>query len=238
MKRIIQIAVLSITTLLAAPLHAGILVLDTANLIQAMEQVAAWKKQYGQMVEQQEQLRQHYAAITGNRGMGSVASNPLLQAVVPADILKTYNDLQNLGANGLTPQARMQRDLVKIYDCEERRGADKVNCQRLLNNNAQLQALTQSAMSLVNQRTAQIQALQDQINTTGDAKAIAELQARLQAETTQVGNDANRLMLMRTMADAADRAAEQAIREKTMKSLSLSSDGSDTFTFVPPRRKP
>ncbi len=93
-------------------------------------------------------------------------------------------------------------------------------------------------MSLVNQRTAQIQTLQDQINSTGDAKAIAELQARLQVETTQVANDANRLMLMRTMSDAADRAAEQAIREKTMKSLALRGDGSDTFTFVPPGGKP
>lgn len=238
MKRTLQYMLLCCATVCAAPLHAGILVLDTANLAQAMEQVAAWKKQYSQMFEQQQQLRQQYAAITGNRGMGNIASNPLLQAVVPADILKTYSDIQNHGAKGLSGQARTLRDLIKIYDCEERRGPDKINCQRLLNNNAQLQALTQSALSLVNQRTAQIQALQDQINSTGDAKAIAELQARLQAETTQVANDANRLMLMRTMSDAAERAAEQAIREKAMKSLALRGDGSDTFTFVPPSGKP
>lgn len=237
MKRSIRIAMVAFT-ILASPVHAGILVLDTANLAQAMEQVAAWKKQYTQMMEQQEQLRQHYAAITGSRGLGSIANNPLLQAVVPADILKTYSEVQNLGAKGLTAQARTLRNLIKIYDCEERSGPDKLNCQRLLNNNAQLQALTQNAMSLVNQRTTQIQALQDQINTTGDAKAIAELQARLQVEATQVGNDANRLMLMHSMSEAADRAAEQAIREKTMKNLSLHGDGSDTFTYVPPGGKP
>ena len=40
-------------------------------------------------------------------------------------------------------------------------------------------------------------------------------------------------MLLRTLADAADRSAQQAIKEREMRTLSLTSDGSDTFIYHP-----
>ena len=216
--------------------NAQWLVLDAANLAQALEQMTAWKQQYQQMEEQKKQLHQQYSAATGSRGLGNFASNPKLQAMVPQDLVTSMNNLQTLGASGLSGQARTIRDQLKIYDCEDRATDSRIACQRLLNAAAQQQALTQAALALTNQRMAQIQALQDKINGTTDPKSIAELQARLQAETTQVGNDANRLALMRALGDEADRAADQAFRERTMKSLSRRNDGSETFRFDPTKR--
>jgi type IV secretion system protein VirB5 len=217
--------------------QASLPVIDVANLTQAMNQVNAWKQQYEQMAHQYAQLQQQYAAMTGTRNLGNIANNPALQAVIPPDVANLYTSIQQIGSGGMTPLAQSIRGRTKIYDCEGRAGTDLVGCQALLNNAAQLQALSQNAMSVVNQRVAQIQSLQNQINATNDAKAIAELQARLQAENTQVSNDANRLAVMKTLAETADRSAQQSIKERELKSLSLASDGTETFVYVPFSRR-
>lgn len=217
--------------------QAQFAVIDFANLMQALVQVDAWKQQYEQMANQYDQLRKQYDAMTGSRNLGDIASNPALRAVVPTDVAGLYTGIQANGAAAMTPAARALRDSTKIYDCEDRRDTDLVSCQALLGNNAQLQALSQSALSLVEQRGGQIELLQHQISATSDVKAIGELQAKLQVETTQVGNDANRLILMKMLADSADRGAQQAIKERELKNLSLTSDGSDTFVYVPFSRR-
>lgn len=214
------------------PAQAQFAVIDVANLTQALQQVMAWQKQYQQMNDQKSQLQQQYAAATGNRGLGSYADDPSLRALVPADLQQLYENLRTKGAAGLSANARTLREQARIYNCDDIKGADQTNCQRLLNNLAQYQALLANALTISSARTTQIQRLQQAINTTDDPKSIAELQARLQAENVQVGNDANRLLLMRSMAETADRAAEQALREKTLLSLSRHSDGSDTFHYT------
>jgi len=213
--------------------YAQYAVLDSANLAQAKQQVQSWSKQYNQMTDQLTQLKQLYASTTGNRGFGSMVNNPQLQGTVPPDLVQTYAALQKNGAGGLTSDAQMIRDQAKVYNCDNRSGTDLLTCQRILNGLAQQQALLQNALNLTGARADQIRSLQDKVSTTTDAKSIAELQARLQVESLQVNNDANRLQLMRALAEASDRSAEQAIHEKEMRSLSLHSDGSDTFHFVP-----
>lgn len=218
----------------AGPAGAAMPVIDAANLTQAINQVNAWKSQYQQMFQQIQQLQQQIKSSTGSRGLGNIVNNPQMQRAVPPEVLKIYSAVQSLQSNsGMTANARLIREASKIYDCENRSGGDLARCHGLLNSNAQLQAFGLDALKVVNQRVQQIQSLQDQIDSTNDSKSIAELQARLQAENTQVSNDASRLMLLRTLADAADRAAQQAIKEREMRSLSLTSDGSDTFIYHP-----
>lgn len=221
------------STGVAGAAQAQFAVIDFANLTQALLQVNAWKQQYEQMANQYSQLRKQYDAVTGSRNLGNISNNPSLQAVVPPDVAGLYSGIQSRGAPAMSPSARAMRDSSKIYDCEDRHGTDLISCQALLNNNAQAQILGQSALSLAEQRGGQIRALQNQINATGDVKAIGELQARLQVEAAQVGNDGNRLMLMKMLADGADRGAQQAIKERELQNLSLTSDGSDTFVYVP-----
>lgn len=214
--------------------HAGVMpVIDSANLAQAITQVKAWKSQYAQMMQQYKQLQDQHAAMTGSRGLGDILNDPALKGVVPADVANILEAIQGQGGAALTARALSIRNGSKVYDCEDRRGVDKTSCQAFLNTNAQTQAYQQDAMTLLNARSAQIQSLQGRINTTGDPKAIAELQARLLAEASQVNNDANRLAIMRAMSDSADRAAQQAIKERELRNLSLTSDGSDTFVYKP-----
>lgn len=207
--------------------HAGIPVLDAANLTQAILDVLAWAEQYGQMIEQIEQMTQQYDqmvqqydSLTGSRGLGDILNNQALQGVVPANLASTYASINSGGYSGLTSAAKSLRDASKIYNCEDRTGDAQVACQSILNSNSQNQANLQNALDLVQQRTSQIQSLQSQINSTSDPKAIAELQARIQSENTQVSNDANRIALMKATADAQQQAADQAHKERWLKNVS------------------
>jgi type IV secretion system protein VirB5 len=236
MKHYMSAALTAGLSLICNFASAQMLVLDGANLSQAVSQVASWKKQYDQMLQQHEQLRAQHAAMTGNRGLGSVASNPLLRQVVPDNVLQTYDAIQSSGGMAMTPAARAIRSKNRIYDCEGRTGEDRRTCQAWLNNNAQQLAYQQNALVMLDQRFRQIESLQGQISNTTDPKSIAELQARLQVEATQVANDGNRLLILQSMSASAERASQQAIRERQMKNMALTSDGTDTFVYKPYRK--
>jgi len=60
------------------------------------------------------------------------------------------------------------------------------------------------------QELNQIQSLMQQIDVTQDPKGVAELQARIQSESTAVGNEMTKLQLFRMLSDTEDRLiAEQ-----------------------------
>lgn len=235
MKRIPAAIWFSLSMLACAGANAQWAVFDAANLQQSVNQVTAWTKQYDQMVQQQQQLQAQKAAITGSRGLGMIANDPRLRGIVPDTAAQTFNAIQANGNTSMTPAAQTLRAASRLYDCENLTGRDRITCQAFLNNTSQTQAFQQSAMTSLTQRITQIQSLQGQINATADPKAIAELQARLQVETVQVNNDSNRLMIMKAMADSADRAAQQALKEQELKNIALTSDGTDTFVYRPTR---
>ncbi|CAH0356074.1 P-type DNA transfer protein VirB5 [Aquabacterium sp. CECT 9606] len=215
--------------------HAGIPVIDAANLAQSIQQVIAWANQYQQMVQQYQQLNQQYNSLVGSRGLGDIMNNQLLQNVVPTDVTTLLNSVNSGGYNSLTGAAQTLRQGVMIYNCGDRTGEAKQTCEAALNANAQVQSLQQTAMGLITQRVQQIQSLQSQINTTQDPKAIAELQARIAAENTQVSNDANRLAVMQANAQSAKEAADQAIKERGLKMLaSTAPAAANTFVYTAP----
>lgn len=231
--KVYTVLFIALSSALPSPASAQMAVVDASNLTQAIKQVDAWKKQFDQMAAQMKQLQAQQASMTGNRGLGTIYTDPRLQNTVSHDVSSTFDRIQQSGAGALTPAAAAIRNSSQIYNCDDRQGADRSTCQAFLSNNAQAQAYQQNAMLLLNQRMAQIQNLQSQINLTNDPKSVAELQARLAAESTQVSNDANRIMVLRAMSDSAERAAQQALKERELHNLSLRSDGTDTFVYRP-----
>lgn len=233
MKRAIACTVFTITALAGSGNLMAMPVFDAAAIAQAIKQVQAWKSQYDQMQLQIKQLEDQHAALTGSRGLGNIISDPVLRSTVPADAAQVFDALRTSGAAAMTTEAASIRNASKVYDCENRSGIDKTNCQAFLNTSAQAQAYQRNAMIRLNQRIDQINGLQGQINATNDPKSIAELTARLIAESTQVANDANRIVVMKAMSESADRATQQALKERELLNLSLTSDGSDTFVYTP-----
>lgn len=200
--------------------HAGIPVIDVANLAQSIEEVIAWAKQFEQMVQQIQQQQQQFNALTGSRNLGDILNNPAFKQIVPGDLAGVYNGISTGGFSGMTTAAKAIRSTNKIYNCADRTGSDKLSCETVLSLNSQGQANNQQALQIATQRTDQIQSLQSQINATNDPKSIAELQARISAENAQVANDANRIALMQYQEQLQRDAAEQARREKTLERLS------------------
>jgi type IV secretion system protein VirB5 len=231
-KKAILGIVVTLFTLGSSAAHAGVPVIDVANLAQAIQEVFAWAEQYAQMIEQLKQAKDQYDSITGSRGLGNVSNDPALQQAVPNDVASVYQAINSSGSSGLTSAAQAIRAATKLYNCDDRTGTDFQTCQAALNSGAQNQAYLDNAMQLVSKRVSQIQSIQDQINSTSDAKGIAELQARLQGENAQVTNDTNRINLLKAMTEAQQQAVQQSLKEAELKNLANNNNGSSTFTFV------
>lgn len=241
-KKYIATIVFAFSALGSNAAHAGIPVIDVAALAQAIQQVMAWGQQYQQMVQQYQQmlqqyqqLQQTYNSLNGIRNLGDVMNNPALKGIVPTDVGTVYTAINQAGAGSLSGVAQGIRTASKLYNCEDRTGADKTNCEAILSINAQSQAYEKNAMQIATDRVSQIQSLQSLINTTTDPKAIAELQARIAGEQAQIQNDANRLAVMKSMAETQMQAAEQARKERTMKMLASNApESAASFTYVTP----
>jgi type IV secretion system protein VirB5 len=147
------------------------------------------------------------------RGFGDLLNNPALKAVVPSDLGDSLNALNATGL--LSGRALAIRQASVLYDCGDVvDAAAKAACQAMLGQTAQAQALQNDTLALLDVRTVQIDALRAAINTTQDPKAIAELQARLEAEQAQAANDQSKVVLAQAMLAASREAAVQAQTER------------------------
>jgi type IV secretion system protein VirB5 len=187
----------------------GIPVFDAASVAQAISQLA----QLEQQVQQEIQL---FNSLNGSRGFGALLSNPVVANSLPANWLSTYTAIQNSGSAGLTSSAQALRSANEIYNCQDQTGVDQQLCQRQLNKPFQDKAFGEQAYQTELQELNQIQSLAQQIDATQDPKGIAELQARVQAETTIVGNEMTKLQLFRMLAEAEDKLIEEQKNELVM----------------------
>lgn len=195
--------------------HAtGIPVFDGAAAASNVEQMAKWVAQIQEMKNQLEQAKKTYDSMTGSRGLGNIMNNPALKNYIPADWQKVYDSVKNGGYNGLTSTAKTIRDSNKVYDgCATLTGASKETCARKAAQGAQDKDYIGNALSAANGRITQIEGLMNQISSTPDAKAIAELQARIASENNMMQNESTKLQLFKMMGDAEEKLIAQQERE-------------------------
>ncbi|MFT4504833.1 P-type DNA transfer protein VirB5 [Caballeronia sp. 15711] len=191
--------------------HAqGIPVFDAQNVVQAIATV-------GQLKEEVQQEIQLYQSMSGTRGFGELLDKPVLANSLPANWQGVYTAIQNGGYAGLTGSAQTLRSASEIYNCEDQTGIDQQICQRALNKPFQDKAFGIQAYQTELSELNQIQSLTQQIDVTQDPKGIAELQARIQSESTTVGNEMTKLQLFRMLADAEDRLIAEQQQELVLK---------------------
>ena len=204
--------------------HAqGIPVIDAAGLAQAVQTVT-------QLQQQLEQAKQLYASMNGARGLGSILNNPQLRNYLPENWQGVYDAVKSGGYNGLTSTAKVVRDANKIYDnCANQTGSAQTICYRQAAQAAQYKDFIGNALEASGKRLAQIEGLMGQINATGDAKAIAELQARIGVEQANIQNENTKMQLFKMMADAEEKLVAQQQRESTSKRTRRLSANSSVF---------
>lgn len=205
--------------------RAGIPVIDFANLMQAVQQVAAWMQQYQQMVQQIQQLQQQYAAITGGRGMETLLQmtnaqrnylppdyQQLMQAV--NGVSSTYAGLSGHVQSITAANAILTNGQLGTMTPEMRQVVEQGRKSA-----AMLSAMTQSAQQNSSQRFASLQQLISQIGAAGDTKAIQDLQGRIGAEQAMLANEANKLQALYQTAQAEELLRKQRARELAIRGI-------------------
>ena len=197
----------------------GIPVIDTANLVQTVQQVINDITKINNQVQQITQLQAHLSSINGMRKLGNVFNSPLLHNYVPPQAFKLVNAVQTSGYAGLGGTGKLLRDAGMVYNCADLAGTARTDCQAALAQPYQHKGLLQDAMSSAANRLAQIQSLMDQINATTDQKSVQEIQARIGAENALLAHEASQIQMLQGMADSEERIARSRDRERQYQML-------------------
>jgi len=205
----------------------GIPVIDVANLIQAVTQVMNDVTKIENQIQQIQALRDQLAGMSGARGLGDVFDSVALKNYVPSSAYTFMDAVESSGYAGLTPTARTLRDAQMLYNCLDRLGAARIECQAALAQPYQQKGLLQDAMKAASGRLDQIKALMTQVNGTSDQKAVLEIQARIGAENAMLAHEMSQVQMLIGMADSEDRIARSRDRERQAEMLSRTGKISD-----------
>ncbi len=201
------------------PAEATIPVIDVASLQQLVQSALSWQRQLQAMKSQLAQLEQTRTALTGARGMEQLLRQSVADRnYLPAD----WGALERLAQGDVSafPEiAARAKSLAqanaRLSDADLARlpttlRAFVMGARRAASTD---EALTQVAYERSSSRFASLGQLIDRIGTTGDAKAIAELQGRIAAEQAMLENEAVKLQSLAYSAEAARASAEVSRRE-------------------------
>ena len=226
-RRFLTVLTLITTTAFTSLANATLPVIDTANLSRAVQQVTAWAHQYSQMVQQLQnqiqqitQLQNTFQALTGDRGFGNLmngAADQLARRYLPDDMAQLYTLYTGSlvpGFSALTNRIQGLRSTLSSYPPGYFPAGSELESQlyRTLDALGAQHVMAEEAYHAVGNRTTTTENLMATIPFATDPAAIAQLQARIQAEQVLAQNEANRVALM-----AYQQAAQQ--REEDRKSL-------------------
>jgi type IV secretion system protein VirB5 len=205
----------------------GIPVIDIANLIQTITQVLNDVTKIANQVEQIEALQSQLASINGMRNLGNVYDSAALRNYVPANAYNLVNAVDSSGYGGLTATSKSLRDAQMIYNCLDRSGSARTDCQAGLAQPYQQKGLLQDAMRAASGRLDQIKSLMTQINGTSDQKAVLEIQARIGAENAMLAHEMSQVQMLTGMADSEERIARARDHERQAEMLNRTGKISD-----------
>lgn len=206
--------------------HAGIPVIDAANLAQAVQQVVAWGQQYSQMVAS---LQNQLAAIKnmeGNFGMGALSAAGLetAQSMLPQSIQDLQNAINNPNGQFGALQTSIQQFMKQnnILDPNATFGAGTPAAQEMQGvqeQNATNLAAAQAAYKNITDSMANIQSLINQVSASPSAKQVMNLQARIQAQNALIANSTNQLKALQLTQQAQQATEAEQARERFIQSV-------------------
>jgi type IV secretion system protein VirB5 len=197
--------------------HAQMTVFDPSNYAQAVTQVQTQLNQLDQLklqVTQGQTLLTSLNQNSGVNGLATLLSQPEVRSFLPeigAFVAAGRGDLTQLG--NLTASAQSIRSQNRLYTPQsgDAIGADvEAAGDRAARDLATGQAIATTAET----RLTGLQQLQTSLTTAMDARAVMDLQARIQAEQAMTANDQMRLQGLAMTQAAEDRVQQQRDRER------------------------
>ncbi len=189
----------------------GIPVNDQAAIAKQIESIAQLKSQLDALNEQIGQAQQLYGSLNKLTDMADVAkvlNDPSIRRVLPSDFAAIEGLLKGNGTGVFGDSASRFLEGNSTY----RTDADDFYAQelsRLQNKNAGQMSLGEQIYDAATKRIDGIDQLREKISTAGDAKEIADLQARLQAEQAFLQTDVLRMEGLRMVQQAQNQVDEQ-----------------------------
>ena len=189
----------------------GIPVIDQTAILKHIESIAQLKSQLDALHQQIEQAQQLYGSLNKLTDMADVASvlnDPAIRKALPSDFAAIEGLLKGEGTGVFKDSASKFLEGNSTYRTE----ADDFYAKelaRVQNKNAGQMSLGQQIYDAATKRIDGIDQLREKISTAGDAKEIADLQARLQAEQAFLQTDVLRMEGLRMVQQAQNQVDEQ-----------------------------
>lgn len=221
----VLISVAGVSPVFATSIPVVDIALNTQTKMNQVENIA-------KLVAQLQQLKAQVQAITGDRGMGGLLSGQN-RGYLPPD----WNQAMNvLNSSSSSPYSALANAAQSIKTAQSVLSTADVNnltpqMQQLLNQarnaSATQQALGQAAYQQASQRVGLLQQLTNAISGASDAKAVMDLQARIQSEQTMLQNDQSKLQSLAQLQQAQDVATRQMHNE-----MRAQTSGAGTFPTI------
>jgi type IV secretion system protein VirB5 len=189
----------------------GIPVIDQTAIAKQIESIVQLKAQLDALNQQIEQAQQLYGSLNKLTDMADVATvlnDPAIRKALPPD----FNAIKGLFTGNDTDVFGDSASKFLESNSTYRTSADDFYAQelsRIQNKNAGQMSLGQQIYDAATKRIDGIDQLREKISTASDAKDIADLQARLQAEQAFLQTDVLRMQGLQMVQQAQVQVDDQ-----------------------------
>jgi len=199
----------------------GVPVIDNTAILKHVESIAQLKAQLDTLNQQLGEAQQLYASLNRLTNMADVASllnDPSIRKALPSNFAGIEALLQGSGSGVFGQSASRHLEANTTY----RSHADDFYAQelrRLQQRNAGQMSLGEQMYEAATRRIDGIDELRKQISSASDAKEIADLQARLQAESAFLQTDVLRMQGLQMVQQAQMQVDDQRKAEDWRKRM-------------------
>ncbi|MGO6836028.1 P-type DNA transfer protein VirB5 [Rhizobium ruizarguesonis] len=199
----------------------GIPVIDQTAIAKQIESITQLKSQLDTLNQQLQQAQQLYASLNKITNMADVAgllNDPSIRKALPQD----FNAIEGLlkgagtGVSGTSASKFLEENSTYRTNANDFYAQELARAQ---NQNAGQMSLGQQIYDAATKRIDGIDQLRQQISGAADAKDIADLQARLQAETAFLQTDVLRMQALQMVQQAQVQVDDQRKAEDWRKRL-------------------
>lgn len=215
-------AALAIPTLLAGAAGAqGIPVIDKTAILRWASQLDAMKEQYEALNKQISQAEQLFGSLNKLTDMADVASllnQPEIRKALPQDFAAIENLLRGNGSGAFGNAASKFLESNSTYQSTANDFYAQ-ELERIQKRNAGQLSLGQQIYDAATKRIDGIDQLRQKISSASDAKDIADLQARIQAESAFLQTDFLRMQGLQMIQQAQVQVEQQRQAEDWKKRM-------------------
>ena len=199
----------------------GIPVIDQTSIAKQIESITQLKSQLDALNQQLQQAQQLYGSlnkVTNIADIASLLNDPSIRKALPQD----FNAIEGLfkgsgsGVFGNSASKFLQDNSTYRTDADDFYAQE---LSRIQNQNAGQMSLGQQIYDAATKRIDGIDELRQKISSAADAKDIADLQARLQAETAFLQTDLLRMQGLQMVQQAQVQVDEQRKAEDWRKRM-------------------